>query len=277
VAKLKYLIAQIKDEKIRNFFLVSFAETVRFSSNTKNSEFKLVRIPKGQLADHNPDVFGFFQKKTERNIQCMTEYYRAPAGKTWVKVIHGNSAENNGIESESVDCIVTSPPYGDSRTTVAYGQFSRLASQWLDLVNDDDRQVDNLLLGGKKAAHWLNLPPSKHLSASIHQIAEKDEERAREVIGFYIDLEKCLKNAYRILKRGKYFCLVVGNRTVKQVQLPTDFIIAELGERLGFNLVDLSVRNIPNKRMPSKNSPTNEAGKLEATMCKESIVILKKR
>lgn len=276
LSKLKYLILQIKNENIRNFFLVSFAETVRFGSNTKNSEFKLVRIPKEELANHNPDVFGFFKKKTERNIQCMTEFYQAVDKKTWAKVIHGNSAESNGIENESIDCIITSPPYGDSRTTVAYGQFSRLASQWLDLIDDDNRQIDNMLLGGKKASHCPNLLPSKHLSTCIRRIAEKDEERAREVISFYIDLEKCLKNAYRILKRGKYFCLVVGNRTVKQVQLPTDFIIAELGEHLGFGLVDLFVRNIPNKRMPSKNSPTNEVGKLEETMSKESIVILKK-
>ena len=276
LAKLKCLLSQVKNEKIRNFFMVSFAETVRFSSNTKNSEFKLVRIPKEQLADHNPDVFGFFKKRTERNIQCMTEYDQAVDRKTWARVIHGNSAEKNGIESESIDCIITSPPYGDSRTTVAYGQFSRLASQWLDLITDDDQQVDNLLLGGKKASHWLNLLSSKHLNTYIRQIAEKDEERAREVISFYIDLEKCLKNAYGILKQGKYFCLVVGNRTVKQVQLPTDFIIAELGEHLGFSLVDLVVRNIPNKRMPSKNSPTNEVGKLEETMCKECVVILKK-
>jgi DNA modification methylase len=276
LSKLKRLISRIKNEKIRNFFLVSFAETVRFSSNTKNSEFKLVRIPKEQLVGHNPDVLGFFKKKTERNIQSMNEYYQAVDQKTWAKVIRGNSAENNGLENESIDCMITSPPYGDSRTTVAYGQFSRLASQWLSLIDDQDQQVDNILLGGKKAAHLLNLLPSKHLSVCIRRITEKDGGRAREVISFYIDLEKCLKNAYRILKRGKYFCLLVGNRTVKQVQLPTDFIIAELGERMGFSLVDLFVRNIPNKRMPSKNSPTNEVGKLEETMCKESIVVLKK-
>src|SRR3989338_733531 len=148
LSKLKYLISQIKNEKIRNFFLVSFAETARFSSNTKNNEFKLVRIPKEQLTNHNPDVFGFFRKKTERNIQCMTEYAQAVDRKTWAKIVHGNSAESNGIENESIDCIITSPPYGDSRTTVAYGQFSRLASQWLGLV-DDSQQVDNILLGGK--------------------------------------------------------------------------------------------------------------------------------
>ena len=78
------------------------------------------------------------------------------------------------------------------------------------------------------------------------------------------------------MKKNKYFCLVIGNRLVKQVRIPTDFIIAELGENIGFNCEEIFVRNIPGKRMPSKNSPTNIAGELEETMNKESIVVLRK-
>jgi hypothetical protein len=85
-----------------------------------------------------------------------------------------------------------------------------------------------------------------------------------------------MKQAYKILKKNSYFCLVIGNRQVKQVRIPTDFIIAELGENLGFICEDIIVRNIPGKRMPAKNSPTNVAGELEETMNKESIVILRK-
>ena len=36
------------------------------------------------------------------------------------------------------------------------------------------------------------------------------------------------------------------------------------------------MNNILNKRMPSKNSPTNKAGKKVATMHKEYLVVLKK-
>jgi hypothetical protein len=89
-------------------------------------------------------------------------------------------------------------------------------------------------------------------------------------------LYECLKRAHKILKPKKYFCLVIGNRLVKQVRIPTDFIIAELGEKIGFTCEDIFVRNIPGKRMPIKNSPTNIVGALEETMNKESIIILRK-
>ena len=78
------------------------------------------------------------------------------------------------------------------------------------------------------------------------------------------------------MKKRKYFCLVIGNRSVKQVRIPTDFIIADLGKEIGFTCEDIFVRNIPGKRMPIKNSPTNIIGKLEETMTRESIVVLRK-
>jgi len=278
LAKIKKAILKIKDKNIRNYLMVSFSETVRLSSNAKNGEFKLVRIKKEKLENYNPDVLGIFKKKTEVNIKGMTNFYKDVNKNAWTKIIYGDSSKNNGIKDNSIDCIITSPPYGDSRTTVAYGQFSRLSAQWIDIFEDPNKAsgVDNELLGGKATKtleHFLN---SNYLKDSLNKIAKIDEKRAKDVLSFYIGLNDCLKQAYKILKSKRYFCLVVGNRLVKQVRIPTDFIIAELGEKIGFTCEDIFIRNIPGKRMPIKNSPTNIVGALEETMNKESIVILRK-
>jgi len=278
LAKLKKIILEIKNEKIKNFFMISFSETVRLSSNTKSGEFKLVRIKPEKLAKHSPDVFGIFRKKTEFNIKQMEEYYNNVDKKTTVKIIYGDSSQKNGIRPNSIDCIVTSPPYGDSRTTVAYGQFSRLSSQWINIFENPDTAsgVDNELLGGRATKDLVHNLKSTYLDQSLLKISKIDKDRAKDVLSFYIGLEKCLRQAYNMLKPNKYFCLVIGNRLVKQVRIPTDFIIAELGENIGFTCEDIIVRNIPGKRMPIKTSPTNIAGELEETMTKESIVVLRK-
>ncbi|MFH1904254.1 MAG: transcriptional repressor LexA [bacterium] len=277
LAKLKKAINDTKNEKIKSFFLVSFSEAVRLSSNTKNGEFKLVRIKADKLKNHNPNVLDIFRKKTELNIEGMRKFYQEVDKNTWTKPIYEDTSLISTIKSDSIDCIITSPPYGDSRTTVAYGQFSRLSAQWIDLFEDPNTAsgVDNKLLGGKPTGNLLHSLESSHLRESLERIQEMDKKRARDVLSFYIDLNECLKKSYEILKRKKYFCLVIGNRLVKQVRIPTDFIIAELCEKIGFTCEDIFVRNIPGKRMPSKNSPTNIAGKLEETMTKESIVVLR--
>ena len=40
--------------------------------------------------------------------------------------MHDSTKKAFSVKKNSVDLLVTSPPYGDSKTTVAYGQFSRL-------------------------------------------------------------------------------------------------------------------------------------------------------
>ena len=278
LAKIKKAIKEIKNEKIRNFFLVAFSETVRLSSNTKNGEFKLVRIKKDKLKNYNPDVLAIFRKKAELNIKGMSNFYKDVDKKTRTKIIQSDSSKYNGIKTNSIDCIITSPPYGDSRTTVAYGQFSRLSAQWIDIFEDPNNasKVDKELLGGQVLKNPENNLKSTYLKEALNRISKQDKKRAQEVLSFNVGLYECLKQAYEILKPKKYFCIVIGNRLVKQVRIPTDFIIAELGEHIGFVCEDIFVRNILGKRMPIKNSPTNIIGELEETMNKESIVILRK-
>ncbi|MBF0121680.1 MAG: hypothetical protein HQK79_22845 [Desulfobacterales bacterium] len=172
----------------------------------------------------------------------------------------------------SIDLVVTSPPYGDSRTTVAYGQFSRLANQWLGYENAS--KLDNELMGGKSSySHNFH---NEVLDKTIEQIEQKDKKRANEVISFYRDYTNSIENVSKVIKRGGYVCYVVGNRRVKGITLQTDEITKSLFERNGFEHIETVVRNIPNKRMPLKNSPTNVVGAIDTTMNNEYIVVMRK-
>lgn len=173
----------------------------------------------------------------------------------------------------SADNPITSPPYGDSRTTVAYGQYSRLSSQWMDLT--EANLVDKKLMGGQTNGHIPKFG-CRPLDKAVKQISEADYKRALEIASFYVDLEKSIHNVSTIIRRGGYICYVVGNRRVKGVTLPTDKAIVSLFEQSNFRHVDTFIRTIPNKRMPAKNSPTNEPGKLDTTMLNEYIVIMRK-
>ena len=278
LAKLKKAIREVKSRNIKDFLMAAFSEIVRKASNAKNGEFKLVRMKGEKLESFDPDILDLFIQKVNTNIEGMASFYEDADKKSQTQVIFGNSSENNGIKEDSIDCILTSPPYGDSRTTVAYGQFSRLSAQWIDLFQEPDKAsgVDNDLLGGRSAEELSHDLLSEYLSESLGKISKKDEKRGKEVLSFYLGLNDCLDQSHKILKPGGYFCIVIGNRMVKQVRIPTDFIIAELAQEVGFTCEDIFVRNIPGKRMPSRNSPTNVTGELEETMTKESVVILRK-
>ena len=95
------------------------------------------------------------------------------------KIIQGDCLEVlKSLPDNSVDLIVTSPPYGDSRTTVAYGQYSRLSAVWLGL--EEPGRVDGRLMGGKTRQN-LDQFPSPALNMALGQIESVAPERAREV------------------------------------------------------------------------------------------------
>lgn len=279
LSKLKSAIDDMEDKNIKNFFLTCFSQTTRKVSNTRQGEFKLYRIEESKLANHSPKTIDTFNFIVKKNISGMNAFYSA------LKLLDKNiekgifkedSRLKTSIPSDSCDILVTSPPYGDSRTTVAYGQFSRLSSQLLGYPYEEIRKVDQLCLGGKKVLIDNSLQ-SECLKEVLNKISVLDEERSLDVFAFYYDLDKCLDEIDRIMKVGSHLCFVVGNRTVKGVKIPTDKIMVDLFKARGnYSHLRTIIRNIPNKKMPKSNSPSNVKGQVSSTMNEECIVILKK-
>ncbi len=276
LSALRQRIFAIQDAAICEFFRVPFSETVREASYTRNSEFKLFRIPEDKLEQHNPNVGVMFFGKIARNLRGMAQLTQQAKGSAWVKILQADTCHQTSVPSNSIDLVVTSPPYGDSRTTVAYGQFSRLSLQWLGLSWEDIRNIDSRLLGGRRVVTLEETAQTPTLKKVLNEVAKEDEKRALDVANFYYDFTQCLDELHRVCKLGAKVCFVVGNRTVKRIPIPTDRILIEIAERCGFKYVDRFYRNIPNKRMPHKNSPSNVPGDLGKTITQEHILVLKK-
>ncbi len=273
---IKQNIDKIKNKDIRDFFLIAFSETVRDVSNTRKREYKLYRMSPEMLRKHNPKTLQNFRERAKENIYRMENFIKEKNG-CEVNILAEDTRFKTSIPDNSVDIIVTSPPYGDSRTTVAYGQFSRLALQWLGYNNKEVYDIDKISLGGVPTENLKNNLESPTLQQILNEIAKINPIRAKDVLSFYVDFDKCIQELHRVTKKGAYLCFVVGNRTVKGVKIPTDVIITELFQAKNhYEHINTFIRNIPHKRMPSRNSPTNIKGNHAVTMNEEFIVILKK-
>ncbi|MGI8567423.1 MAG: DNA methyltransferase [Pyrinomonadaceae bacterium] len=278
LSALKCFIDERTDGLIRLFFQVAFSETVRESSNTRNEEFKLYRYETERLERFEPDVFGMMATKLQRNLAGLHGFLarlRKLEAVPRASIYELDSTSNifdDVVPQESVDIVVTSPPYGDSHTTVAYGQYSRLSSAWLELPSPE--KTDRKLMGGGTRKS-VAIFPSIELNQAIESIRHKDEKRACEVASFYSHLEASIARVSCSIKRGGHACYVVGNRKVKGITLPTDAAIRCFFEQHGFAHANTFQRWIPNKRMPLRNSPTNAAGVVEKTMTDEEIVVMR--
>lgn len=280
---IKTAIKNIKDPAIRDYTFIAFSEVIRIVSNRRNGEFKMFRMPPDKVAKFNPAVFDEFQKILYRNLEKMEDFVAAlDCQKTTsqVHVYNNNACTLQDVPDDTFDLVITSPPYGDSRTTVAYGEYSRLSLQWIDLFDLTEKEimgVDKSLMGGKKYRNGFEFTiNSPTLRSSLEKIMSVDMERAGDVYSFYEDLDAAIQSVAQKTKKGGYQFWVVGNRTVKNELLLTDVIISEIATGYGLTTVYTVDRNIPNKVMPARNSPSNVVGDTNTTMTMEHIVILRK-
>lgn len=281
---LKMAINETKDKDIKDFFFVAMSEIIRLVSNRRNGEFKLFRMTPEKVTKFNPNTLNEFTKIVERNIEKFEDFIDAIGGnegESNITIYNDNACELTNVPNKTYDLVITSPPYGDSRTTVAYGEYSRLSLQWLGLFELSEKEimsVDKTLMGGQKFRNGFEYTiKSKVLRDVLDEIKDSDLERAGDVYSFYSDLEKAIGSISEKTASGGYQFWVVANRTVKGITIPTDKIIEEIAENCSLDYVYTIDRNIVNKVMPSANSPTNEAGKTSSTMTMEHIVVLRKK
>lgn len=284
-------------EMSRNFLMVSLSEILREVSFCVHSGFKLHRDKKKLLADLAFNKYQLLDKLEPiilRNLEAIEELKHILDKQFEPEIyFHDSRVLNNRIKENSVDLILTSPPYGDSRTTVAYGQFSAFSSELLglnSLYHNAIRYLDNELLGGStKSVDLENLNNKSLTLKNIQELfklralmsgdsksQKRSLDRLKDIISFYNDLDKCIENASVYLKKNGFFVLVTASRIVHETKLHTDIIVSELARNYGFKLKNIYYREIHNKRMPKKVSATNIAGETTLTMTEESIIVLQK-
>jgi DNA modification methylase len=274
--RIKHFIEGIVEQDIQQFFKIAFSETIRDVSYINKGGYKRHRM-KG-TADFHPDTCGLMLEKLERNKSGLANF----AAKIRCHDLNNEFYDFNTIHTieplreRQIDAVVTSPPYGDSRTTVAYGEFSSLALQWLGYPAKEAKRLDNTLMGGAKQNDHSDATFPNYLRAIISNIKHEDADRSEDITAFYSDYSRSIGNVAQLIKPGGYAAYVVGNRIVKHNKLPTDKITEDFFKQHGYHHVTTIERSIPSKRMPRSNSPTNETGKTVSTMNEEYIVVMQK-
>ncbi len=258
----------------RDFFMANFAFICRNQSLTRNGEFKRYRIKEEKIAKTKNEVFPRFFSHVRDMIEM---FLKDDMPKRKSRPILANS-ENTIPSKIKYDMVVTSPPYGDSRTTVAYGQYTSFGSEWvngLNAHNGNGYKIDRESLGVERP---LNKELSEHeiLMDTVGRIKGVDSKRADEVLHFFNGYYNVVKNVVENINKKGRVCFVVGNRTVKGFQIPMDQITASFFDSMGLNFEGIFVRDIHNKVMPSKNSPTNKTGVKSKTMTNEYVVVFSK-
>ena len=270
LGRIRYVLKR-KAYCYSSFFTTCFAWVCRHQSFTRNGEFKRYRMLENKRLCMRNEVIPLFLS----HAAAMMEVFLQSALPTKSTRLELRDVETGLPQDLEADLILTSPPYGDSGTTVAYEQYTSFGFEWTNDLTPHfqvARDYYKMSLGNKKDT----CPKLAHhdiLMDTVGSIDTIDSKRARDVLCFFNDYYRALKNVARSLKPGGHMCFVVGNRTVKNQKIPMDQITAAFMIDLGLTFDSITVRKISNKVMPSQNSPTNITGYKSDTMSMEYIVV----
>jgi site-specific DNA-methyltransferase (cytosine-N4-specific) len=266
-------------EAYARFFRIVLSHTTRKVSYQRNGEYKRYRLSEEDRVEHNPDVEPIFTKKLKQNIKKMQDYSNRVDHELDTTIHYSDSRTAvEDVGENQADIVITSPPYGDHQTTVAYGQFSQDPALLTGKVTYDEmKDVDKTGLGGRydvlePVSNLEEYSPT--LKTTLDTLREKDG-RSDDALDFFRDYYAVMEQVAKITKTDQPVAWVVANRTMSRVNIPTHLITRELCESLEYEFDVNLPREIPTKTLPWENAPENVEGTKGNLMANENIVILR--
>ncbi len=290
LASLSGAIRQLNNDAVRRFMWVALAETIRLTCNSRTSTYKLHIRPADEI-EALPKVVSVFEQVAQRNLRELRRFRgelrdsgRLTDGKyaAGVRVWQGDSRL---AHLGRYDLLVTSPPYGDNRSTVPYGQASYLPLAWIDWADigalsardllSSTHEIDAQSLGGRRAKpreDWRvyaakAMQRSPALAQCLSDLRAEPRDRARRVAAFVADLDTTLDPILRSLTPGAPMLWTLGNRRVGGREMPLDVILEELMVSRGCSVAARLTRTISKKRMAIRNN-------MASTMKTETVLVL---
>ena len=188
------------------------------------------------------------------------------------KVRQGDARTLRGIRRESVDAVVTSPPYLNA---IDYLRGHKLSLVWLGYSISEIRDVKGLGVGASSDSKRHD---RKRLEKMVQLAIRRDphENIRRMVMGYASDMKRCLRQAHRVLRPNGYAVYVVSNSVLRGTEIDTARIVSEAAADAGFQFEDRYVREIPREHryLPPPQVAANE--QLAGRMRTESVLRFRK-
>lgn len=242
---LKNYIERIENEEVRKFFLVLLSQQiVEYSEKNRNSD--IVNSYKSYVEDRYLVLY---------STKKLAEILNVNLNGGEVKIIKGDSTNMSILQDNSIDGILTSPPYFDALDYINNNKISILIlGLYEDLVWKSTKdfyevwyrdkikdEIASSFVSNKYSS--IDLPPS---SLNLIELLRKSKriDKARVVENYLKMMKLSFKECYRVLKREKYYIMVISKYhswiiNGKEELIETSSIIADLGKSVGFKLVDV--------------------------------------
>lgn len=178
------------------------------------------------------------------------------------------------LNPETVDAIITSPPYPNRH------DYTRVFHIALLLLGMSEREIIELRYrlvrshveakAGNFTSKLSSYTIPKSLEAALESLPLDSDPRVRQMLkGYFEDMYLSLMEAHRVLRAGGRAALVVGNVRHSGILIPVDEVLKDLGKQVGFSHETTWVIRL-------RGNSAQQMGRFGREPSRESVVLLQK-
>ena len=232
--------------------------------NYKKIEFR-TQAKKRVNKINSLDVFTFFEKQFLENLKRISILEKTKISTTSKliskdarKITASLETPNKLLRGDSIDLILTSPPYAGAQK---YIRSSSLSLGWLGYCENNklrDFEKENIGREHYSVAEYkeiiqLSIP---EIDKVILKIWNKSKLRAHINANYLLEMKQSITEMYRVLKKDMYCIIVIGNNEVCGEVFETQKFIRLIAEEIGFKTELVLVDDIHSRGLMTKRNKT---------------------
>jgi hypothetical protein len=249
---INWLNSESLPKDVRTLLAAILSATTREVSYCRKDQWKLHRMSGERRKKYSISAWEVFDRRLRRAILELDSCEALP-GK--VRIQMGDSTRLSSlsrcVRGESFNLVLTSPPYGDSRSTVSYGDVSSLCLgvlqhlHGLNLPFISSSNLDMRCLGGKyRANDYERQDIGRYWAGGVYNPAR------RRVSVFLSDLNRSCVQTASVMDRKSKAIFVVSRRKVAGRRIYLDRFLSDVMGDLGFQSEGMQRRRLEGKNTP---------------------------
>ncbi len=263
-------INKLEDNQIKNFLRLIISSIIVTKSGGVSLATDLAHTRPHIAKDKSPSsAFEEFNKK----LSSILKNY-IPLDNPVFNIFHSD-AKAIPLETNSVDLIITSPPYANN--AIDYLRAHKFSLVWFGHSLESISEVRNDFIGNGsfKGKEFLQLPIS--CMKIINKVKEVDKQKGLALHRYYTEMSRVIQEMYRVIKPLKTVVIVVASSVIKGVDTLTHECLINIGNEIGFKLIGINQRQLDrDRRMMPTRWKRDETSQIETRMHEEHVIILQK-
>lgn len=264
-------IQEIESATIKRFLELTFSSIIITKSGGVSRARDLAHSRPHLDKLKNPkNAVDQFAYKLRRNIKSISEINRA----SFISNTIGGDAKIMPIANESIDLIVTSPPYANA---IDYMRAHKFSLVWSGKKIQDLTELRSRYIGSERLGDLQPQYLGEHSEKIIRLLTDRDKKKAAILRKYLTEMRSVISEMYRVLQKDSAAIIVIGTSTMRDLDIETHLCLADIAQAIGFELVRISKRVLDrNKRMMPARFGKTKGSTIEQRIHEEYVIGLLK-